>query len=69
MATLTEPATPDRYFRPVISAAISEEVIENAAGDVGAPLRVSGFVRFTLGEGIEKQASDFAAEVAAQAAV
>lgn len=45
------------------------KVIENAADDVGAPLRVSGFVRFTLGEGIEKRASDFAAEVAAQAAV
>ena len=44
------------------------KVMENAAGDVGAPVRISGFVRFALGEGIEKKASDFAAEVAAQAA-
>ena len=44
------------------------KVLENAAGDVGAPVKISGFVRFGLGEGIEKQATDFAAEVAAQAA-
>jgi elongation factor Ts len=32
-----------------------------------AGLKLSGFARFQLGEGIEKQASDFAAEVAAAA--
>jgi len=40
-------------------------VIEAAGKDVGAPVEVAGFVRFTLGEGIEKQESDFASEVAA----
>jgi elongation factor Ts len=44
------------------------KVIENAAGDIGAEVRIAGFVRFALGEGIEKKTSDFAAEVAAQAA-
>jgi hypothetical protein len=33
----------------------------------GAPIRLAGFVRFQLGDGIEKQQSDFAAEVAAAA--
>ena len=33
----------------------------------GAPIRVAGFVRFALGEGIEKPPSDFAAEVGAHA--
>jgi elongation factor Ts len=32
-----------------------------------AGLKLPGFARFQLGEGIEKQASDFAAEVAAAA--
>jgi len=44
------------------------KVIENAAEDVGAPVQISGFVRFVLGDGIEKDVGDFAAEVAAQAA-
>ena len=43
-------------------------VVEKAAKDVGAPVKVAGFARFTLGEGIEKEQSDFAAEVAAQLA-
>ena len=42
------------------------KVVEAAAKDVGAPVKLSGFVRFTLGEGIEKEQGDFAAEVAAQ---
>ena len=41
------------------------KVLQNAAEEVGAPVRVAGFVRFELGEGIEKEVSDFAAEVAA----
>jgi elongation factor Ts len=44
-----------------------EQVLEKAAGDVGAPVRLTGFVRFVLGEGIEKSSDDFAAEVAAAA--
>ncbi|WP_114391780.1 translation elongation factor Ts [Oleisolibacter albus] len=43
------------------------KVIENAAKAVGAPVKLTGFVRFVLGEGIEKEASDFAAEVASMA--
>lgn len=40
------------------------KVVQNAAKDVGAPVELTGFVRYALGEGIEKQADDFAAEVA-----
>lgn len=43
------------------------KVVEAAAKDVGAPVKLTGFVRFALGEGIEKAESDFAAEVAAVA--
>ncbi len=44
------------------------KVIENAAKDVGAPIALTGFVRFALGEGIEKpEGDDFAAEVAKMA--
>jgi len=42
------------------------KVIENAAAEIGAPVELVGFVRFELGEGIEKKEEDFAAEVAAQ---
>ena len=42
------------------------KVLSQAADDVGAPISVAGFVRFALGEGIEKEEEDFAAEVAAQ---
>lgn len=42
-----------------------KKVVENAAGDVGAPVALTGFVRYELGEGIEKKEEDFAAEVAA----
>jgi elongation factor Ts len=42
-------------------------VVEKAAKEIGAPVKVVGFKRFALGEGIEKKADDFAAEVAAQA--
>jgi len=42
-------------------------VIEQAAKDAGKPIKVLSFVSFRLGEGIEKAATDFAAEVAAAA--
>ncbi|MGE0658793.1 MAG: translation elongation factor Ts [Reyranellaceae bacterium] len=42
------------------------KVVENAAKDIGAPVKLAGFIRFALGEGIEKKSEDFAAEVAAQ---
>ncbi|MBI1261822.1 MAG: elongation factor Ts [Rhizobiales bacterium] len=44
-----------------------EKAVAEAEGDIGAPIKVVGFVRFGLGEGIEKEESDFAAEVAAAA--
>lgn len=44
-----------------------EKAIKNAEGDVGAPITFKGFVRFELGEGIEREEGDFAAEVAAAA--
>ena len=45
-----------------------EQVVEATAKDVGAPIKVQGFVRLALGEGVEKKQEDFAAEVAAAAA-
>lgn len=44
-----------------------EKAVKNAEAEVGAPISVAGFVRFGLGEGIEKEEADFAAEVAAAA--
>ena len=44
-----------------------KEVIENAAKEIGAPIVLKAFVRFELGEGIEQEETDFAAEVAAVA--
>ncbi len=41
------------------------QAVQEAEGRVGAPIKVAGFVRYALGEGIEKQETDFAAEVAA----
>jgi len=41
------------------------QAVKEAEGKIGAPVKVTGFVRYALGEGIEKQESDFAAEVAA----
>ncbi len=41
------------------------KVIENAAKEAGAPIEMVGFKRFNLGEGIEREEADFAAEVAA----
>jgi elongation factor Ts len=42
-------------------------VVEQASKDLGTPVSLKGYVRFALGEGIEKEVSDFAAEVQAQA--
>jgi elongation factor Ts len=43
------------------------EVVASAAKDAGTGIALKGFVRFQLGEGIEKKQDDFAAEVAAAA--
>ncbi|SOE01626.1 translation elongation factor Ts [Caenispirillum bisanense] len=42
------------------------KVIEDTAKQIGAPIKMTGFARFALGEGVEKEEKDFAAEVAAQ---
>lgn len=44
-----------------------EKALAEAEKDFGAPAKITGFVRFALGEGIEREESDFAAEVAAAA--
>jgi len=41
------------------------QVLKEIEGKVGAPVALKGFARFALGEGIEKEEQDFAAEVAA----
>jgi elongation factor Ts len=43
------------------------EVVASAAKEAGTGIQLIGFVRFQLGEGIEKKQEDFAAEVAAAA--
>ena len=43
------------------------KVVENAAKDVGVPVKLVGFARFAVGEGIDKPTTDFAAEVKATA--
>jgi elongation factor Ts len=43
------------------------EVVASVAKDAGTGIALKGFVRFQLGEGIEKKQEDFAAEVAAAA--
>lgn len=45
------------------------QVLKEAEARAGAPVRLAGFVRFALGEGVEKEETDFAAEVAAQSGV
>ena len=42
------------------------KLVEQAGQDVGAPVSIAGFLRFQLGEGVEREESDFATEVAAQ---
>jgi elongation factor Ts len=42
-----------------------EQVLKTAEKSAGAPIRITKFVRYALGEGIDKKDGDFAAEVAA----
>ena len=44
-----------------------EQALKAAEADVGGPIKVTEFICFRLGEGVEKAESDFAAEVAAAA--
>jgi len=45
------------------------DIVAKAEKEAGAPIKVTKFVRYALGEGIEKEATDFAAEVAATSGV
>jgi elongation factor Ts len=45
-----------------------EQLVAETAKSVGSPVTLKGFVRFALGEGVEKKADDFAAEVASMTA-
>ncbi|HEY0625920.1 MAG TPA: translation elongation factor Ts [Allosphingosinicella sp.] len=46
-----------------------EDVVKGASKDAGAPVSLNAYVRFQLGEGIEKKVDDFAAEVAAASGI
>ncbi|MDX8441896.1 translation elongation factor Ts [Mesorhizobium australafricanum] len=42
-----------------------EKALKDAEKEIGAPAKITAYLRFALGEGIEKETTDFAAEVAA----
>ncbi len=42
------------------------KLLEDLAAKLKTPVKITGFIRMALGEGIEKEDKDFAAEVAAQ---
>ncbi|MBZ9841834.1 translation elongation factor Ts [Mesorhizobium sp. CA10] len=42
-----------------------ERALKDAEKEIGAPAKITSYLRFALGEGIEKETTDFAAEVAA----
>ncbi len=42
-----------------------EKAVAELSAEIGAPVKVAGYVRLEVGEGVEKEESDFAAEVAA----
>jgi elongation factor Ts len=41
-------------------------VVAGVAKELGTSVKLAGFLRYALGEGVEKKQEDFAAEVAAQ---
>ena len=43
-----------------------KQVVADAAKELGADIKLAGYVRFKLGEGLQKKEEDFAAEVASQ---
>jgi elongation factor Ts len=45
-----------------------EELLKQSIAELGENIRIRRFTRFVLGEGIERKESNFAEEVAAQAA-
>ena len=42
-----------------------ENALKDAEKEIGAPAKITGYIRYALGEGIDKEVTDFAAEVAA----
>jgi elongation factor Ts len=61
--TLREAVLAEQVFVIDGKSKISD-VLANAGKDVGADVKLAAYTRFALGEGIEKAADDFAAEVA-----
>ena len=57
------------YDQPFVKdpAQSVEQLINGLIGKVGENIRLRRFVRFEVGEGLEKKQADFAAEVRAQA--
>lgn len=55
----------DQFFVMDQEKTVSK-VVEAAAKEAGSPIRITGFARFVLGEGVEKEEKDFAKEVADQ---
>jgi elongation factor Ts len=43
------------------------QAVKEAEAKVGAPIKITGFTRFALGEGVERPSGDFGGEVAALA--
>ena len=43
------------------------QAVKEAEAKAGAPIKIAGYVRYALGEGIDRPQTDFAAEVAAAA--
>jgi len=64
---LKELALMDQAFIKDTSITVAE-MVKQVAGKVGENIQVRRFVRFNLGEGIEVEKMDFAAEVAAMQA-
>lgn len=63
-----------KYFQEVVlmeqtfvidGETVVKKAVKDAEAGIGAPVTISGIVRYALGEGIEKEEQDFAAEVAA----
>ena len=51
-----------KYYEEVVL----EEIIADAEKELGAPIKMTGYACFKLGDGLQKKEEDFAAEVAAQ---
>ena len=63
--TLEVSGGPGDVLVPAVERLTEVQAVKELEGKAGAPIAIKGFVRYALGEGIEKATSDFAAEVAA----